>query len=70
MVDQKTTTNPADNFGIRPLPNLEAKFVTANSLIPLAKTENNLGRTPEIIAVENKLKEANHKIFGAKTIQT
>lgn len=70
VVDQKTTTNPADNFGIRPLPNLEAKFVTANSLIPLAKTENNLGRTPEIIAVENKLKEANHKIFGAKTIRT
>ena len=70
VVDQKTTTNPADNFGIRPLPNLEAKFVAANSLIPLAKTENNLGRTPEIIAVENKLKEANHKIFGAKTIRT
>ena len=70
VVDQKTTTNPADNFGIRPLPNLEAKFVAANSLIPLAKTENNLGRTPEIIAVENKLKEANHKIFGAKTVRT
>lgn len=70
VVDQKTTTNPADNFGIRPLPNLEAKFVAANSLIPLVKTENNLGRTPEIIAAENKLKEANHKIFGAKTIRT
>lgn len=70
VVDQKTTTNPADNFGIRPLPNLEAKFVAANSLIPLVKTENNLGRTPEIIAVENKLKEVNHKIFGAKTIRT
>lgn len=70
VVDQKTTTNPADNFGIRPLPNLEAKFVAANSLIPLAKTENNLGRTPEIIEIENKLKEANHKIFGAKTVRT
>lgn len=70
VVDQKTTADPANNFGIRPLPNLEAKFVAANSLIPLAKTENNLGRTPEIIAVENKLKEANHKIFGAKTIRT
>ncbi len=70
VVDQKTTTNPADNFGIRPLPNLEAKFVAANSLIPLAKTENNLGRTPEIIEIENRLKEANHKIFGAKTVRT
>lgn len=58
------------NFGIRPLPNLEAKFVAANSLIPLAKSDGELGRTPEIIALENKLKEANHKIFSAKTIRT
>lgn len=70
VVDQKTTTDPTNNFGIRPLPNLEAKFVAANSLIPLSKAENSLGRTPEIIEIENKLKEANHKIFGAKTIRT
>lgn len=70
VVDQKTTTDPVNNFGIRPLPNLEAKFVAANSLIPLAKAENNLGRTPEIIALENELKEVNHKIFGAKTVRT
>lgn len=70
VVDQKTTIDPANNFGIRPLPNLEAKFVAANSLIPLAKAEGNLGRTPEIMAVENELKEANHKIFGAKTVRT
>ena len=65
VVDQKTTNDPVKNFGIRPLPNLEAKFVAANSLIPLAKTSNNLGRTPAIIELENKLKEANHKIFSA-----
>lgn len=65
VVDQKTTNDPVNNFGIRPLPNLEAKFVAANSLIPLVKTSNNLGRTPDIIELENKLKEANHKIFSA-----
>lgn len=65
VVDQKTSNDPTKNFGIRPLPNLEAKFVAANSLIPLAKTGNNLGRTPDIIELENKLKEANHKIFSA-----
>lgn len=70
VVDQKTTTDPTKNFGIRPLPNLEAKFVAANSLIPLAKSDGELGRTPEIIAIENKLKEANHKIFSAKTVRT
>lgn len=70
VVDQRTTTDPASNFGIRPLPNLEAKFVAANTLIPLAKSEGNLGRTPEIIATEECLKEANHKIFNAKTVKT
>lgn len=70
VVDQKTNNDPTKNFGIRPLPNLEAKFVAANSLIPLAKSDGELGRTPEIIAIENKLKEANHKIFSAKTVRT
>lgn len=70
VVDQHTNNNPIDNFGIRPLPNLEAKFVAANTLIPLSKSTNNLGRTPDIIAIEDKLKEANHKIFNAKTVKT
>ena len=70
VVDQKTTNDPVKNFGIRPLPNLEAKFVAANSLIPLANSECTLARTPEIITLENKLKEANHKIFSAKTVRT
>ena len=70
VVDQKTNNDPTKNFGIRPLPNLEAKFVAANSLIPLAKHEANIGRTEEIIALETKLKEANHKIFSAKTVRT
>ena len=70
VVDQKTNNKPEENFGIRPLPNLEAKFVAANSLIPLAKQEANIGRTEEIIELEIKLKEANHKIFSAKTVRT
>lgn len=70
VVDQKANNDPTKNFGIRPLPNLEAKFVAANSLIPLAKSEANIGRTEEIVALETKLKEANHKIFSAKTVRT
>lgn len=70
VVDQKANNDPTKNFGIRPLPNLEAKFVAANSLIPLAKQDANIGRTEEIIALETKLKEANHKIFSAKTVRT
>ena len=70
VVDQKANNDPTKNFGIRPLPNLEAKFVAANSLIPLAKSEANIGRTEEIVTLESKLKEANHKIFSAKTVRT
>ena len=70
VVDQKTNNNPVDNFGIRPLPNLEAKFVAANTLIGLEKREADLFDSEEIKQKENELKNANHKIFGAKTHKT
>lgn len=70
IIDQKPNNDPSDNFGIRPLPNLEAKFVAANSLIGLNREEENLFNTMEIKDKENQLKIAKHKIFGAKTART
>lgn len=70
VVDQRTNTDPTDNFGIRPLPNLEAKFVAANTLIGLDKKDSTLFDTPEILAKKEELKVAKHKIFGAKTVKT
>jgi hypothetical protein len=70
VVDQKINNNPADNFGIRPLPNLEAKFVAANSLVGLQKQEAGLFDLTEIKQKESALKEAKHKIFSAKTVRT
>lgn len=70
VVDQKANDNPAKNFGIRPLPNLEAKFVAANTLIGLDKKDSSLFDTPEILAKKDELKIAKHKIFGAKTVRT
>lgn len=35
IVEQQPTSNRSDNYGIRPLPNLETRFVSANTLIPL-----------------------------------
>ena len=70
VVDQKTNNNPADNFGIRPLPNLEAKFVAANTLIGLNKTDASLFDTEEVKRKEAEMKEARHKIFSAKTVKT
>ena len=70
VVDQKSNDNPVENFGIRPLPNLEAKFVAANTLIGLDKKDASLFDSAEIKAKESELKIAKHKIFGAKTVRT
>ena len=69
VVDQKTNNNPVDNFGIRPLPNLEAKFVAANTLIGL-HNQTNLFVTDDIKQLQDEMKVAKHKIFGAKTVKT
>lgn len=70
VVDQNTNTDPTDNFGIRPLPNLEAKFVAANALIGLQKKDASLFDSKVIKVKEKELKIAKHKIFGAKTVRT
>jgi len=70
VVDQLTNNDPIKNFGIRPLPNLEAKFVAANTLIGLNKKDATLFDTDAICAKKEELKIAKHKIFGAKTVKT
>lgn len=66
VVDQKPTSDRTDNFGIRPLPNLEAKFVAANTLIGLKK-EKNLFDNRDIDKLQTKLTQASHRIFEAKS---
>jgi type I restriction-modification system DNA methylase subunit len=70
VVDQKTNNNPIDNFGIRPLPNLEAKFVAANTLIDLERRDADLFDSDAIKQKEKEMKDAKHRIFGAKTVKT
>lgn len=66
VVDQKPTNDAAHNFGIRPLPNLESKFVAANTLIPVKYDGTLVESAPEVRKNKDKLKELNHKIFLAK----
>lgn len=66
VVDQKPTNDATHNFGIRPLPNLESKFVSANTLIPVGYDASLFESTEEIISKKAKLKELNHQIFLAK----
>jgi hypothetical protein len=70
VVDQRVDKNK-DNFGIRPLPNLETKFVAANTLIGI---DNQGGQmtldNPEIKTLESELIDIRHRIFSAKTPRT
>ena len=68
VADQKPSSDPVNNFGIRPLPNLEAKFVAANTLISLPKQDNNLFAVNDALdRIKNDLSKANHKLFLAKS---
>ncbi|WP_051296293.1 Eco57I restriction-modification methylase domain-containing protein [Eisenibacter elegans] len=66
VIDQKVD-KIKENFGIRSLPNLETKFVAANTLISLDKPQQTLLRNPDIEVKENELKELRHKYFTANT---
>ena len=68
VVDQNKQPGK-ENLGIRSLPNLETKFVAANTLIGLEKpqAQGSLFENKEIIALEDKLKELRHRYFSAKT---
>ena len=66
VVDQKPSNDAAHNFGIRPLPNLESKFVAANTLIPVEYDGTLVENDDDVIKYKSRLKELNHKIFLAK----
>lgn len=68
VVDQKVDKTK-DNFGIRPLPNLETKFVAANTLIGIEKPKEKQGdlfANPEIAKLEQALKKVRQKLFSSK----
>ena len=81
IVDQKTETprhsresgNPEiPNLGIRPLPNLETKFVAANTLIGIEKPlqERLSVNLKEIDRKEKELKQIRERHFTARTLKT
>ena len=70
LCDQRTNRNKAKNCGVRPLPNLETKFVAANTLIALDKGQENSGQgllfDQRLPKLENELKAVRHKHFAAQ----
>jgi len=71
IVDQKVDKSK-ENFGIRALPNLETKFVAANTLIGIDKPEaqGNLFESTEVKDLEQELKNVRHRLFSAKSPAT
>lgn len=66
VIDQKKQAGK-ENLGIRALPNLETKFVAANTLIGLEKLGQGFLKNLKIIQLENDLKSLRHQYFSAKT---
>lgn len=70
IVDQHPTTDAEKNFDIRPLPNLEAKFVAANTLIPIDYDSTLVDGLPEVMQYKEELKRLNHKMFLVRSKRT
>ena len=69
IVDQQID-NSRENRGVRPLPNLETKFVTANTLIGVDKPLQTQIRSPQVDRKEKELEEVRRRHFTARTPRT
>lgn len=70
ICDQKTNRNKAQNHGVRPLPNLETKFASANTLIGLGQdAQMELFKSPKIVKIEEELQKVRHDYFAVQRRQ-
>jgi len=66
IIEQEKNSNKK-NYGLIPLPNLETKLISANSLIPLMRKIKNEIFYREIEPIEMKLKETRKRYFFSKS---
>ena len=65
-IEQQPSDDANDNYGIKPLPNLETRFVAANTLIKLGKaTQIPLGGRNEITELNDQLRQNRERHFHA-----
>ena len=70
LVVEQQVDDSKPNRGIQPLPNLETKFVAANTLIGIARPQQLMLRNPLIDEKEKQLAEARKRYFSARTPDT
>ncbi len=69
-IEQTPNQDKNDNYGIKALPNLETKFIVANSLLPLGEMPKQKGLfDTKIEELQKKLAEVRHRHFSAKTLE-
>ena len=69
-IDQEPTDDVSDNYGIKPLPNLETRFVAADSLLGLDRpAQMTLGQTHAVKELQDELDRNREWHFHAKTRQ-
>ena len=67
VCDQRTNRDKARNCGVRPLPNLETKFVAANTLISLDRGQDQGILTDQRLPkLESELAAVRHRHFAAQ----
>ena len=65
-IEQNPTWDRGANYGIKPLPNLETRFVAADALLGLRKTsQRTLGQTDEVTRLERELSANRERHFHA-----
>jgi len=70
ICDQKTNRNKQQNHGVRPLPNLETKFVAADTLIRLGEdAQIELFKSPKVVKIEEELQKVRHDYFAVQRRQ-
>ncbi len=70
---EQTRDDTKKNYGITPLPNLETKFIVANTLLPLGEmsTQSDIvSKKSNIDNLRQELERIRHKHFNAKTLKT
>ena len=70
VIEQHTNADPNDNYGIRPLPNLETRFVAADTLIGLGDKQESVLGSDVIKTMEDELRRVRERYFNARTRET
>lgn len=66
VCDQRTNRNKRENHGIRPLPNLETKFVAADTLIGLPDMDQLELLPGRVIEIEDEIENLYHRHFSVQ----